>query len=110
VNFFGIGPLELIVILMVAFIALGPGKTMEVARTLGRVVREARRTFTDVMDAASVTEDDLRWNDTDSNPASNPPVRPPSDPLTTPPHLQSRDDTPAAEAAENDNDRPAPQL
>jgi len=56
VNVFGIGTLELLVILAVAFIALGPGKTVEVARTIGKMAREARRTFTDIMDAASVDE------------------------------------------------------
>ena len=57
-NIFGIGALELAVILLVAFIALGPGKTMEVARTIGRMVREARRALTDIMDAASVDDTD----------------------------------------------------
>jgi Sec-independent protein translocase protein TatA len=40
VNFFGIGTLELLVILLVAFVALGPGKTVEVARTIGKMARE----------------------------------------------------------------------
>ena len=38
-NVFGIGGLELLVILLVAFVALGPGKTVEVARTIGRMAR-----------------------------------------------------------------------
>ena len=56
-NIFGIGTMELAVILLVAIIALGPGKTMETARTLGRIMREARRTFTEVMDAAALSGD-----------------------------------------------------
>ena len=57
-NIFGIGTMELAVILLVAIIALGPGKTMETARTLGRIVREARRAFTEVMDAAALGDMD----------------------------------------------------
>ena len=86
-NFFGIGTLELLVILLVAFIALGPGKTVEVARTIGKMAREARRTFTDIMDAASVDERDGRARE---NPA---PPSPPSDPVPPPPHLAAQNDT-----------------
>lgn len=57
-NIFGIGTMELAVILLVAIIALGPGKTMETARTLGRIMREARRAFTEVMDAAALGDSD----------------------------------------------------
>ncbi len=89
-NFFGIGTLELVVILLVAFIALGPGKTIEVARTIGRMTREARRTFTDIMDAASVSEDDAtpRQRRTDDSRAPGTPTQPPSDTLPLPTHLQ----------------------
>ena len=97
-NFFGIGTLELLVILAVAFIALGPGKTVEVARTIGKMAREARRTFTDIMDAASVEERDGR---TRENPAPPTPPSPPTDPVPPPPHL-------AAESDATDN-RPASQ-
>ena len=55
-NFFGIGTLELLVILVVAFVALGPGKTVEVARTIGKITREARRTFTEITDAVSLED------------------------------------------------------
>ena len=58
-NIFGIGTMELGVILLVAIIALGPGKTMDTARTLGRIVREARRAFTEVMDAAALGDGDM---------------------------------------------------
>ena len=89
-NVFGIGTLELLVILLVAFVALGPGKTVEVARTLGRMAREARRTFTDIMDAASLSDDDVgvRRDRPNSNVSSSAPAQPPSDPLTMPSHLQ----------------------
>ena len=89
-NVFGIGTLELLVILLVAFVALGPGKTVEVARTIGRMTREARRTFTDIMDAASLSDDDVgpRRDRPNSNAGSSAPAQPPSDPLPMPSHLQ----------------------
>ncbi len=92
-NVFGIGTMEMVVILLVAFIALGPGKTMDAARTIGKVVREARRTFTDVMDAASVTDDDINQRDAPSaTPPPDAPSQPPSAPLPMPAHLQAQDD------------------
>ena len=89
-NLFGIGTLELLVILAVAFIALGPGKTVEVARTIGKMAREARRTFTDIMDAASLDE---RADRPRGNPAQPPPTSPPTDPVPGPPHLAAQGDT-----------------
>ena len=88
-NVFGIGTLELVVILAVAFIALGPGKTVEVARTIGKMAREARRTFTDIMDAASVDE---RGGRPRENSGPTAPPSPPTDPVPTPPHLAAQSD------------------
>ncbi|MCY4556561.1 MAG: twin-arginine translocase TatA/TatE family subunit [Chloroflexi bacterium] len=88
-NFFGIGTLELLVILTVALIALGPGKTVEVARTIGRMTREARRTFTDIMDAASLDERGGRAGDSAS---PSPQPSPPTDPVPPPPHLAAQND------------------
>jgi len=42
-NFFGIGPLEVILILVLALIVLGPQRLPEVAAQLARLVRQARR-------------------------------------------------------------------
>lgn len=42
-DFFGIGPLELLLIAVVAFLLLGPGKLQEVARGLGKTIREFRK-------------------------------------------------------------------
>ena len=90
-NVFGIGTLELLVILLVAFIALGPGETIEVARTIGRITREARRTFSDIMDAASVPDEPAgspRRQPPDASRAPDAPAQPPSEPLPLPTHLQ----------------------
>lgn len=92
-NVFGIGPLELLVIMLVAFIALGPGKTMETARVIGRMVREARRAFTDIMDAASFDDAAAPKGGTDTGRRPTP-TAPPAAPLPPPPHLseQNADD------------------
>ena len=41
-SFFGIGSLEIIIILVVAFLVLGPTRLVGVARGLGKIVRELR--------------------------------------------------------------------
>ena len=92
-NFFGVGTLEVLVILLVAFVALGPGKTVEVAKTIGRMTREARRTFTDIMDAASLEERPSRRDDPERRPSS---PTPPDEPLSSPSHLAEQTPTPSA--------------
>jgi Tat protein translocase TatB subunit len=58
---FGIGMQEMVVILVIALIVLGPKRLPELARTLGRTLAEFRRTatdlrreFSDVADEASI--------------------------------------------------------
>ena len=47
-----IGPGELILILIIALVVLGPGKLPDVAASLGKSVREFRKAASDVQDAA----------------------------------------------------------
>ena len=42
-NFFGMGILELVFVLMMALLVLGPAKMVDVARTLGKYVRQMQR-------------------------------------------------------------------
>ncbi|MBI2288127.1 MAG: twin-arginine translocase subunit TatB, partial [Chloroflexi bacterium] len=56
---FDMGPLEILLILIVALIIWGPGRIPEIARTLGRMVRSLRKlssefttTITKELDAA----------------------------------------------------------
>src|SRR6266705_1300408 len=49
-----IGAPELIIILIIALIVLGPGKLPDVAQSLGKSVREFRKAATDVSDAAKL--------------------------------------------------------
>ena len=52
-NFMGIGFLELVVILLVAFLVLGPSRSIGMARTAGQLLGNLRRTFNEVAAAAS---------------------------------------------------------
>ena len=49
-----IGPGELILILIIALVVLGPGKLPDVAASLGKSVREFRKAASDVTDAARI--------------------------------------------------------
>ena len=51
---FGIGMPELIIIMVVALIVLGPKKLPEIAKTLGRGMAEFRRATTDLKDQLEV--------------------------------------------------------
>ncbi len=51
---FNIGPGELILILIIALVVLGPGKLPDVAASLGKSIREFRRAATDITDAGKL--------------------------------------------------------
>ena len=81
---FNIGPGELILILVIALVVLGPGKLPDVAQSLGKSLREFRKAASDVTDAAKVDA-----------PAPSPAPTPP----TTPPPSPNMPAIPAAPAA-----------
>ena len=49
-----IGPVELIIVLVIALIVLGPGKLPDVGAALGKGIREFRRASSDLQDAARI--------------------------------------------------------
>jgi sec-independent protein translocase protein TatA len=51
---FNIGPGELIIVLIIALVVLGPGKLPEVGSALGKSIREFRKAAADVQDAARI--------------------------------------------------------
>ncbi len=57
-NILGMGPLELGVVLLIAFIILGPEKMVDTARKLGKMAREVRRMI-DELPEVNLTEDDI---------------------------------------------------
>jgi TatA/E family protein of Tat protein translocase len=49
-----IGPVELIIILVIALLILGPGKLPDVGAALGKSIREFRKASSDVQDAVKL--------------------------------------------------------
>lgn len=47
-NFLGMGPMELVLILVLALIVFGPGKLPEIAGQVGKMVRDFRRTSSEM--------------------------------------------------------------
>ncbi len=62
-NFLGMGMPELAVIFLVAFLVLGPSKSIEMARTAGKVLGDLRRTFSEVIAATTVDPEHLNVSD-----------------------------------------------
>lgn len=77
-NIMGIGLAEAGVILLVAFLVLGPNRSITMARTAGKVIGELRRTFTEV--AAAVSQEH------GENPTALPRKAPPPEAGDEPPH------------------------
>lgn len=78
-----IGAPELIIILVIALLILGPGKLPDVGASLGKSIREFRKASSDVQDAVKV--------DVDTSPLAATPVQPAPAPVA--------DAAPAAPAA-----------
>ena len=69
---FNIGPFELLLVLILALLILGPGKLPEVGNALGKTIREFRRASSDVEEA-------MRVEPVDSKAAAARPVAPAAD-------------------------------
>ena len=54
-NFFGIGPMEILLILIVALIIFGPGRLPEIARVMGKTMRTLKKASFDL--TAQVTKE-----------------------------------------------------
>jgi TatA/E family protein of Tat protein translocase len=85
------GPVELIIILVIALIILGPGRLPDVGSALGKSIREFRKASTDIQESVKV--------DVSTAPLAAPP---PAAPAPTA-------ETTTAEPAEAPVDAPAPQ-
>jgi len=51
---FNIGPFELLLVLILALLILGPGKLPEVGNALGKTIREFRKASSDIEEAVRV--------------------------------------------------------
>jgi sec-independent protein translocase protein TatA len=79
-----IGPGELILILIIALIVLGPGRLPDVASSLGKSVREFRKAASDVTEAARLDATPTTAQSTRAIPPSSMPT-PSTDPAATTP-------------------------
>lgn len=52
----GIGPLELIIVLVIALIVVGPGRLPDVGAALGKSIREFRQAASDTKEAVSLEQ------------------------------------------------------
>ena len=89
-NFFDMGPLEILLILIIALIIFGPGKIPEIARNLGRTVNALRKASFDItsqikQELAVDEKDQPSKADTDDNSAEQAEVKGPSDEKKTNP-------------------------
>jgi Tat protein translocase TatB subunit len=88
-NFLGMGPLELLLILALALIVFGPDKLPEIARQLGRSVNQFRRMTSDVRTELQrgLQLDDDATKSGSARPSILPPATPSSTapPRTSPP-------------------------
>ena len=97
-NLMGIGTMELVVILLVAFLVLGPGKSIDLAKRTGRVLGDLRRAFSEVTEAISAEER--------QRPQGQQPPPPPPPGVPSRPDLPDDDDNPPGGNAPGTNQGP----
>lgn len=56
-DLFGVSPLELIVVMLIALLVLGPAKSVEVGRNIGKFWVKAQKTLREIADAATAELD-----------------------------------------------------
>lgn len=53
----GMGIMELAVVLVIAFLVLGPSRSIDMARSAGKLIGDLRRSFNDVMEAVNLEQE-----------------------------------------------------
>jgi Tat protein translocase TatB subunit len=84
---FGIGMPELLLILALALIVLGPKKLPELAKALGKGLAEFRRATDEIKDEFKQMEHEIDESSTAATSKNEPPLEKPAEPAppTTPP-------------------------
>lgn len=77
-----IGAPELIIILVIALLILGPGKLPEVGASIGKSIREFRKASSDLNDSVKVDTTPVPANPPASAPTSVDAPAPPSEPAS----------------------------
>ena len=86
---FNVGPVELIIVLIIALLVIGPRRLPEMGNAVGKTIREFRKASTDISEATNL--------ESEAKPAAPPPAAPPS-PDAAAPRAASAE-SPAAPAA-----------
>jgi TatA/E family protein of Tat protein translocase len=96
-----IGAPELIIILVIALLILGPGKLPEVGASLGKTIREFRKASTDIQDSVKIDTSPLPPSQQAPQSPSQEPVAPAVAPVgpVTPVEPPAAGPPPAGEAA-----------
>ena len=76
------GPVELIIILVIALLILGPGKLPDVGSALGKSIREFRKASSDLSDSVKVDTSPIPANPPASTPATGDGAAAPSEPAS----------------------------
>jgi sec-independent protein translocase protein TatA len=76
------GPVELIIILVIALLILGPGKLPDVGSALGKSIREFRKASSDISDSVKVDTSPLPANPPAATPTSAEANAAPSEPAS----------------------------
>lgn len=71
------GPLELVIILVIALLILGPGRLPDVGSALGKSLREFRKASSDIQESVKVDTSPLPPDVAPAPPVAPPPVTPP---------------------------------
>jgi len=100
-----IGAPELIIILVIALLILGPGKLPEVGSSLGKTIREFRKASTDIQESVKVDTSPMAPSQT-AQPQAPPPAPPGADAAPTP--AAPAPPAAAAPAAESPGAEPVP--
>ena len=87
-NLMGMGLPEVGVILLVAFLVLGPGRSIDMARSAGKILGDLRRSFNDITSAVSVEVMDQR-----ASGQVQPPEPPPGVPMRPETPLEDEEKT-----------------
>lgn len=53
-DFLGIGPMELVVIIVIGLLVLGPQRMVSTAQQLGKLMRDIQRSWRETVDAVSI--------------------------------------------------------
>ena len=101
-NLMGMGIPEIGVVLLVAFLVLGPVRSIDMARSVGKVLGDLRRSFNDVTGALNIETMEQRPRASDQ---SQPPAQEPAPGVPIRPDTVSEDD----DSVGDDSSRPKPE-